>query len=313
MPRLTLVSILVGAGLWTLLLLAPSLTIIPRVLLLAVLVVTPLALWLVNVEAVLSNLTGFAKPAYLTLIQFVAAMVTVMAFLPTGEVGGLGGLALGWLGFTGLVALIGLARLIRHRLSSAAEMCISVGMIYLSVGGVWLVASRLGVSLLGFGEPIVSLTAAHFHYAGFAALIIAGLTGRWLETWPDAPHTTYRLVATGLIAGMVLVAAGITLSPLLEVVAALVFAASLAGLAWLQLRYLVPRLSRRLAQIVFTISALMVWWAMGAAVLYALSEYTQRLWITIPQMLRVHGEVNALGFVVLNLTGWALLRDGKTD
>lgn len=312
MPRLTLVSLLIGAGLWMLLLFAPPITIIPRVLLLAVLVVVPLALWLVNAEASLPNVVGLAKPVYFRLIQFVAAMLTVIAFLPTGDVGAVNGLAFSWLGFTGLVALIGLARLIRHRLSSAAEMCMSVGMMYLSVGGVWLVASRLGLSLLGFAEPIVSLTAAHFHYAGFAALIIAGLTGRALATIPAAPRTAYRLIATGLITGMMLVAAGITLSPLLEVLAALVFAASLTGLALLQLRYIVPRLSRRVPQMLLTVSALMVLWAMGAAVLYAVSEYTQSRLITIPQMLRVHGEVNALGFVLLNLAGWALLRDGQT-
>jgi hypothetical protein len=181
-------------------------------------------------------------------------------------------------------------------------------MLYLPVGGAWLTASRFGVSLLGFSEPIVSLTAAHFHYAGFAALVIAGLTGRYLATLPNAPRMAFRVIAVGLMAGMMLVAAGITFSPLLEVLAAIVFAASLAGLAFLQLRCVAPQLNhRRLPQILLTASALMALWAMGAAVVYAVSEYTHSTLITIPQMLRVHGEVNALGFVLLNLLGWAAL------
>lgn len=304
MPRFSLISLLIGVGLWGLLLFAPPITLIPRVLLLAALVVLPLALHLISLPH-----SPFHYSVIVVFQPFSAILVSLSCFLSAGLAAGM--LASGWLIFTVLVALLGVRHIIRHRISSAAEMCISVGMIYLSVGGVWWVASRLGVSLLGFGEPLVSLTATHFHYAGFAALIIAGLTGRQLETLPDAPRTPYRLIAMGLIAGMMLVAAGITLSPLLEVVAALVFAASLTGLALLQLCYIVPRLSPRLPQALLTVSALMVLWAMAAAVLYAVSEYTQSTFITLRQMLRVHGEVNALGFVLLNLTGWALRRDSK--
>jgi YndJ-like protein len=303
MPRPIFLRLLLGASVWVLLLFAPTVTIIPRVLLLAILVVVPLALWLADAPALLLN------------CQLIAALPSVIAFLlPAGFLAG--GLSLSWLVFTGLVAVLGWVRLRAHRLNDAAELCFTVGMFYLPVGGMWLAASRFGISLLGFGEPIVSLTAAHFHYAGFAALIISGLTGRQLARLPDtaqgaahnAARTIYRVMATGLIIGMMLVAAGITFSPLLEVVAALVFAASLVGLAVIQLRYIVPRLTRRLPQILLGLSALLVMWAMGAAVLYALSEYIQSAWITIPQMLRVHGEVNALGFVLLNLAGWALLR-----
>ncbi len=294
MPRFTLASLLIGTGLWALLLLAPPIPIIPRVLLLAVLVVVPLALWLVDAPAPLLN----AQP--------IGALLMVVAFLlPAGFLAG--GLALSWLAFTGLVALLGLVRLRAHRFNDAAELCLTVGMLYLPIGGVWLVASRFGISLLGFGEPLVSLTAAHFHYAGFAALIIAGLTGRRLT---GTPRRIFRWVATGLIAGMALVAAGITLSPLLEVVAASVFAASITGLALLQLIGIVPRLSRRWPQVLLTVSGLMGIWAMGAAVLYAVSEYTQSAFLLIPQMLRIHGEVNALGFVLLNLVGWAMIKWG---
>lgn len=292
MTRITPISILIGTGLWTLLLFAPAITIIPRVLLLAVLVIVPLALWRVDAPAPLLN----AQP--------IGALLMVIAFLlPAGLLSG--GLALSWLAFTGLVALLGLVRLRAHRFSDAAELCLTVGMLYLPVGGVWLVASRLGVPVLGFGEPLVSLTAVHFHYAGFAALVIAGLTGRRLA---GALRRLFRWVASGLMAGMALVAAGITFSPLLEVAAAGVFAASITGLALLQLIGIVPRLSQRWPQVSLTVSSLMGIWAMGAAVVYAVSEYTHSAFLLIPQMLRIHGEVNALGFVLLNLLGWALIR-----
>ena len=48
--------------------------------------------------------------------------------------------------------------------------------VYLTVGATWLVASRLGLEPVGIGEPIVELTAVHFHYAGFAAALLAART-----------------------------------------------------------------------------------------------------------------------------------------
>jgi hypothetical protein len=60
----------------------------------------------------------------------------------------------------------------------------------------------------------------------------------------------------------------------------------------------------RLPQVLFGGSAIMAMIAMLAAVTYAVGEFTGGDWITIPQMLRVHGEANALGFVLCNLLAW---------
>lgn len=297
--RLNRSSLLLGTIAWLSLWWSPLITIIPHFLLLAILVVVPLALWLIA-QMASSRTLQVAQIA-----QPIAALLATASFLlETGWLAG--GLAAAWLAFTGLVALAGWLRLWAHRLTSAAEMCVTAGMLYLPVGGVWLAASRLGLSLLGFGEPLVSLTAMHFHYAGFAALVIAGLTGRQLAALPAPPRRAFRVVAVGLIAGMALVAAGITASPFLEVVAAIAFAASIIGLVGLQVRYVAPRTQRRLPQALFIVSALAGVTAMLAAVAYAWSEYTQRAFILIPQMLQIHGAVNALGFVLCNLLAWTL-------
>ena len=50
------------------------------------------------------------------------------------------------------------------------------GPLYLTVGATWLVASRLGLRPVGIGEPIVELTAVHFHFAGFVAALLAART-----------------------------------------------------------------------------------------------------------------------------------------
>ena len=88
---------------------------------------------------------------------------------------------------TGLVALHGLWRLWRgsHRTS---EVCLDAGLLYLAVGGTWTVIARAGLRPLGFPDLIVLLTAVHFHYAGFALLVLAGLVaGRSAAPRPGPP------------------------------------------------------------------------------------------------------------------------------
>ncbi|MEZ4934569.1 MAG: YndJ family transporter [Saprospiraceae bacterium] len=51
-------------------------------------------------------------------------------------------------------------------------------MAYLSVGGLWAVADRMGWRPLDYDPEIVFLTVAHFHYAGFVLPIVAGFVVR---------------------------------------------------------------------------------------------------------------------------------------
>src|SRR4029077_12231627 len=103
-----------------------------------------------------------------------------------------GALASAWLLVTIVIAARGIARLHGRGLRDLADLAIDAGMFLLPVGGGWLVLSRLGVRPLGFEEPIVLLTAVHFHYAAFTTLILIGLSGRRLET-----RRTYRAVVMG--------------------------------------------------------------------------------------------------------------------
>src|SRR6201988_2624993 len=60
---------------------------------------------------------------------------------------------------------------------------------------------------------IILLTVVHFHFAGFSAPIIAGMSGRVLAL-SDYPRRMYAFAIFGIIAAMPLVAAGITFTPL---------------------------------------------------------------------------------------------------
>ena len=101
-----------------------------------------------------------------------AAWALVASFaLPPGRAAA--ALALPWLAITGAAALRGLGRL-RAGPRTPAWLCLGVGPVYLAVGGAWAVIARAGLCPLGFPDVIVLMTAVHFHYAGFALLVLVG-------------------------------------------------------------------------------------------------------------------------------------------
>ena len=106
---------------------------------------------------------------------FVAAALCTASFLrPAGITSAL--LASYWLAICLCIAWGGLNRLLEFRAQSFPQFCYAVAECYIAVGGAWLVASRAGLHPAGFQEPIVLLTAVHFHFAGFLSSIFAGLT-----------------------------------------------------------------------------------------------------------------------------------------
>jgi hypothetical protein len=208
-------------------------------------------------------------------------------------------LASAWLPVTLLVALHGWQRL-RGGTRQVAEVAVIAGCLMLPIGGGWLVLSRLGVIVLGFEEPIPLLTAVHFHYAAFATLVLVGLAGRFA-----GEGAVYRLVAAGAISGPPLLAAGITLSPRLEILAAAMLVLALSALAVLTLARIVPRL-RGPARVLLVFSSLSALGGMACALAYAIGEYTGVGIISLGRMARIHGPLNGLGFALAGLAGWTI-------
>ena len=300
------ISALAGALAWLfLLVLLPAepqtIALITRLLLLAVLVFVPLALGLVAASR-LARAAGHLRLA--VCVQPFAATAVVAAFLlPAGVLAGV--LALSWLLFAGIVALLVLTRFFDREVRDAAEQCINVSLLLLPIGGFWLAMARFGARPLGFGDTIVLLTAVHFHYAGFALLMLAGLAGRRLRAGAPAVWRIFRLVAAGLIVGVPLVALGITFSRVLEILAVLLLTSSVLALALLTLVAIVPQLARRAARVLLAISALASAVTMLLAAGYAGGSMVG-LALTIPQMVLAHGAVNAFGLVLCGLLAWTL-------
>jgi hypothetical protein len=204
-----------------------------------------------------------------------------------------------WLALTLLVAHHGWQRL-RRPGRTMAEVAVSAGCLMLPIGGGWLVLSRLGVGAFGFEEPLILLTAVHFHYAAYATLVLVGRAGCVL-----GEIRAYRLIAGGAMAGPPLLAAGITFSPLLEIVAAGIIVLAVSGLGVLTLVRILPRLPAA-ARVLLAVSSLSAFAGMACALAYAIGEFTGIGIISLGQMARIHGPLNALGFVLAGLIGWTL-------
>lgn len=304
-------SAMIGLGAW-LALLTVALPLaeggsafIERLVMLAPLVIVPLGLSLIRPRDLHGIHTWPYRLALLT--QPVgAAGATISLLLPAGKVAG--GFAFSWFLVTCVIALNGLSRFVLRGSRRAEELAISFGLIFISVGGFWFWMSRHGFHPLGFQEPIVLLTGMHFHYTGFAALILTGLTGRAMRDSGVSAGLLYRLTVALLLLGVPVVAAGITVPlPSLALAGAGLISISLCLLAGLVIGRIVPAVPSRGAGVLLLISAGSSVVGMILACLYAYSVVAGTVILTIPQMAYTHGLLNAIGFAFCGLVGWVVV------
>ena len=195
--------------------------------------------------------------------------------------------------------------LLRGEFRKLKTACRIVSFMYLPIGCAWLTASRFGLSPMSFQEPIVLLTAVHFHFAGFAAPLLALAAGTAIEKKTFIPRRIFNVVAAGILAGPGLLAAGFVIGPRLKLAMALLVACSEAGLSLFFLA-LARSMRPRLAQMFVAISALSVLCAMVLAGVWAIGEFPLQPFVHLDEMARFHGTANALGFILCGLVGWTL-------
>jgi YndJ-like protein len=308
LPKIARGSALVGVVVWLLLL--PTITsdsreteLIHKVVLFGMLVIVPLGLSLIPTGSLLYRFAVLAQP--------IAALPAVASFF--FEKGSLSSaLSFAWFILTILIALIGVTRFKSRGLYPLAESSIDAGFLYLPVAGVWLVIYRFGIQPFGYGETIVLLTVVHFHFAGYAAPIIAGLSGRLLAN-SDYPKKLFSTSVLALVAAMPLVAAGITFSPWLAFIGTLLISVGLVMLAVLTVGWVIPSIDGFGKRLLFLIGAASSCSAMVLACLYAYSLATHTLIINIPTMAMTHGLLNAFGFVTCSLLAWTTIATRPKD
>ena len=238
-----------------------------------------------------------------------AALAAVAMWLPPRRIAGLA--VVGWMIVCLVLAGGGVVELIRTPWSDAgggARATLAVAKIDLAIGGAWLVASRFGMRPMGIQEPIGLLTAVHFHFAGFATATIAAAT--LLSAEKRQKLWLKRVVA--LIVGLpYVIAAGFVISPGLKMGAALMFSASVAVLA-VFLRDCGKRAHDPTARVLLQVASAAVFAGMVLSGTYAIADLLGSDVLTIPQMARTHGILNAVGFCMLGLLGWLVENSGQS-
>ncbi|HSD45506.1 MAG TPA: YndJ family protein [Pyrinomonadaceae bacterium] len=275
---------------------------IHKIVFFAMLVIVPLALSLVTAGDERGNAGLFRL---VVIVQPLAAVLAIASFFFEKGIAS-AALSSAWLIFCAVTALFGLTRLVARGVLPVEEASVDAGLLYLPVAGMWLVIYRFGVQPFDYGETIILLTVVHFHFAGFAAPIIAGTVGRSLHrTHP--PSKIYLMVVVLLVAAMPLIAAGITFSPWLGLIGTLILSTALVTLAVITLRRVFPVITSRTARSLLLLAALSSCTAMVLACLYAYSIVAKILILRIPTMAMTHGLLNAFGFTACSLLAWSMI------
>lgn len=320
--RVTDLSALAGGAVWLSLVgaervAAIDLSVVELYVTLATLVLVPLGLGLVA-NAIPRRTATDPRYRWIVLGQFPAALATVAALAsPQGSLWAVA-LAAPWLGVTGSIALLGVrARLGREAVSPEPDpaLAIDAALLYVPVAAVFLLLHAAGISLR-FDPIVVLLTVVHFHYAGFVLPLVVGVAGLRLTGGSGFATTpigrVWAATTAVIVVGILAVAVGIAFSPAVEVLAVAVFTTGVVGFAVLSLREVVPEVPR-LPGALLIVASLSICWAMALALAFAYSVFPgTSVLVTIPEMIRWHGSVNAFGFALPALLTFRLLDDSAT-
>jgi hypothetical protein len=276
-----------------------QLTMVEILFLLAPLVAVPLGLSLI--PSLDGSGRGANRKGILNwIILAVAALATVSMFQPASPKAA--ALASAWFLVCVWLAVEGFRRFLKYKTQSFSQFCFAVGEAYLIVGGTWLVISRLGLQPLGFQEPIVLLTAVHFHFAGFLSAVLAGLTYERLREsrWSKL----LRAALAGAVIGPGLLGVAFLAGPKLKLAAVMLIVAGQFGLAAGTIR-VAASMEHLTGRAMLFFSSACVLAGMVLAATWAMGEYPLHPFVDLAQMEKYHGVLNAVGFGVCGLLGWA--------
>ncbi|MCK8678190.1 YndJ family protein [Streptomyces lichenis] len=205
----------------------------------------------------------------------------------------------------GTVLLAGHAagRLVRggRAVPAPAEVAALTALACPAVAASALVAERAGHRLLGFDLDILALTVPHFHFAGFAAALVAGLVCR------TADRPAARFAGYSVPSGTLLVLAGYFVDDWAELLGALVLTAGMWTVAWLTWREVRPTAPDRATRVLLAVSAAVLVATMLLALSWAVGQATGLPHPDLAWMAATHGLGNALGFALCSVLAWRRL------
>lgn len=170
----------------------------------------------------------------------------------------------------------------------------------LTVGALFFVLHRQGITVGGFPDHIIRLTAVHYHFTGFGLMLIAGSVAR-------RARRTGTAGVYLLLAGMLITPIGFLVSPLVQVIGAVVVVSAIAAIT-VGTASALP-LMRPAPRLILMASGGSMLVVAGLAAAYAIGEALGRPPVSVELMARVHGSLAAIGVVFCGLLGWRLAED----
>lgn len=200
-----------------------------------------------------------------------------------------------WLAGLYLLATLVLAGRILPRLRrlNVVEFAACTALATPAIAAVALLAERAAIPLFGYSGQMLALTVAHFHFAGFAAALVAGLVSRL---------TGDVFAALAVPGGTLLVLAGYFAGDYAELAGSVVLTAGMWRVAWLSLRHVKGE------RVLIGVSGVMLVATMALALSWALGQATGLPHPTLGVMIATHGVGNAFGFALCSIAAWRRLR-----
>ena len=218
-------------------------------------------------------------------------------------------LAIPWLVVSSLVAIAIASDLRRRPRLGSASIGLFAAALFLPLGAVALLLSRLGLHPAALTTTKVLLAATHFHFSGFVLQVLMAAADRHTR-----PRRWSRVVPGSSIAAIVaiaFIAAGnVTVSPLVKAVGVAIMVATMLCFVAVTavVAYAGPRdRGRRLLAVSAASGAL----AMLLAGAFGIAELGGRPWLGIPTMVVTHGFLQVFGFGLCGL--WGHLCRGGAD
>lgn len=238
-------------------------------------------------------------------LQLPAALLLMPAFwLNPGWLGLV--CALPWAFVLGVMAVDGLLRIRRHGFTPLGPLCRDVGLIYASVGGIWLLLERSGWQTPELSSGLFAHQAVHFHYFGFVLPLVAGLAQTRRAQCPIGTTATVLVILGVPLVAIATVATQFWPLDLLKSMATWLLVVGGVGVAWQHIMLAVQeRTVHPLARGLWFIAGLALAVGMLLAGLHASRLVLPPLpWLDLPWMIALHGTLNALGFSLAAVLAW---------
>jgi len=206
----------------------------------------------------------------------------------------------GTLALLAVAAREGLGVVRRGRLR-ARDIALLTALVTPSIAALSLVAERASYELFGFKLTVLSLTVAHFHFAGFAAALVACLVAA------SAPGRAATAAAVSVPLGTGIVLLGFFAGDLVELIGAAVLTAGMWLVGWVLWQQMRLRTADRVTRALLSTSAGVLVATMVLALTWALGQVAGTPHLPLGWMVATHGVANALGFALCSLLAFRRL------